>query len=62
MEVSGQLHTPAILPTGRNSVLNGKGGWVVSKSQSAHVGEQKNFLPLFEFKSWIVRPAASSLY
>jgi len=56
MEVSGQLHTPTILPTGRNSVLNGKGGWVV------HVGEEKNLLPFFGFKSQIVRPAASSLY
>jgi len=62
MKGSGQLHTPAILPTGRNSALNGKGGWLGSKSQSAHVGEDKNLLSFFGFKSRIVRPAASSLY
>jgi len=61
MEVSGQLHTPAVLPTGRNPVLNGRGGWVGPKSQSAHDGEDKTLLAFLGFKSWIVRTAASSL-
>jgi len=51
MEISGQLHAPATLPSGRKaSDIHRIGGWVVPKCQAQHFGGEKHFLPRQESK------------
>jgi hypothetical protein len=44
MEVSGILHTPDALPSGKRSGTHRLGSWVDLKRRSGRFGEEKNVL------------------
>jgi hypothetical protein len=60
MEVSGQLHSPAALPTGKEPwyPLDRRLGGPQSRSE--HGGEKKNSQPLPGFEHPIIQPVAQS--
>jgi len=60
-EVSGQPHAPAFLPPGKEELLYPlKAGW--PQSRFICFGEDINLLPLPDFESPVVQPAAKQLY
>jgi hypothetical protein len=62
MEVSGQRHPPAVLPSGKKTGTH----WIPSpdgpQSRSRRFGEAKILLLLLEFEPHIVQPATYSIH
>ena len=58
MQVSGQLHDPACLPTGNNPRTHLIRGWVNPRAGMGVAVEQTNLLPLPGFEPRSVRPIA----
>jgi len=54
MEVSGQLHAPATLPSGKEPGTHWMGGWVGPRA-SGHSGVEKNFWSLSGLKPLIIQ-------